>query len=60
MKESTTPAGGRMHLAVFTDLDGSLLDHHTDSFADARPALDVFRRTADPARVRHQQNQARG
>jgi mannosyl-3-phosphoglycerate phosphatase len=40
MKESTMPADGRMHLAVFTDLDGSLLDHHTYSFANARPALE--------------------
>ena len=32
-----------MHLAVFTDLDGSLLDHHTYSFADARPALGRIR-----------------
>jgi mannosyl-3-phosphoglycerate phosphatase len=39
MNASTTQADGRMHLAVFTDLDGSLLDHHTYSFENARPAL---------------------
>jgi len=43
MQESTTQADGRVHLAVFTDLDGSLLDHHTYSFADARPALGRIR-----------------
>lgn len=39
MSESTTRADGRIPLAVFTDLDGSLLDHHHYSFAGARPAL---------------------
>ena len=48
MKESTTQADGRMHLAVFTDLDGSLLDHHTYSFADARPALGRIREQRIP------------
>jgi mannosyl-3-phosphoglycerate phosphatase len=28
---------------VFTDLDGTLLDHHTYDFAPARPALDALR-----------------
>lgn len=48
MKESTAQADGRMHLAVFTDLDGSLLDHHTYSFADARPALGRIREQRIP------------
>jgi mannosyl-3-phosphoglycerate phosphatase len=48
MKESTTQADGRMHLAVFTDLDGSLLDHHTYSFANARPALGRIRKQRIP------------
>jgi mannosyl-3-phosphoglycerate phosphatase len=30
-------------IAVFTDLDGSLLDHDTYSFEDARPALERIR-----------------
>ncbi len=29
-----------MKLIIFTDLDGTLLDHHSYSFAAARPALD--------------------
>lgn len=28
------------HLLVFTDLDGTLLDHHTYSWQPARPALE--------------------
>jgi mannosyl-3-phosphoglycerate phosphatase len=48
MQESTTQADGSMHLAVFTDLDGSLLDHHTYSFADARPALGRIREQRIP------------
>jgi mannosyl-3-phosphoglycerate phosphatase len=32
-----------MHLAVFTDLDGTLLDHDSYSFEDARPALERIR-----------------
>jgi mannosyl-3-phosphoglycerate phosphatase len=39
VRESKTRTDGRMPLAVFTDLDGSLLDHHSYSFANARPAL---------------------
>lgn len=31
-----------MALLVFTDLDGTLLDHHTYSHAEARPALDAL------------------
>lgn len=48
MNESTVKADGKMHLAVFTDLDGSLLDHHTYSFASARPALDRIREQGIP------------
>jgi mannosyl-3-phosphoglycerate phosphatase len=33
---------------VFTDLDGTLLDHHTYSFAAAREALDLLRRRHIP------------
>lgn len=29
---------------VFTDLDGTLLDHHTYSFAEAQPGLELLRR----------------
>jgi mannosyl-3-phosphoglycerate phosphatase len=35
-------------LVVFTDLDGTLLDHHTYSFAPARPALLELRRLGVP------------
>jgi mannosyl-3-phosphoglycerate phosphatase len=33
---------------VFTDLDGTLLDHHTYSWAPAKPALRRLRETATP------------
>lgn len=33
---------------VFSDLDGSLLDHHTYSFAQAKPALEKLRITEIP------------
>ena len=32
-----------MRLIVFTDLDGTLLDHHTYGYAEARPALERIR-----------------
>lgn len=35
-------------LLVFTDLDGTLLDHHTYSFAAALPALERLRKTRVP------------
>jgi mannosyl-3-phosphoglycerate phosphatase len=43
MNESKIKEDGKMDLAVFTDLDGSLLDHHTYSFENARPALEHIR-----------------
>jgi mannosyl-3-phosphoglycerate phosphatase len=48
INESAIKADGRMHPAVFTDLDGSLLDHHTYSFANARPALERIREQGIP------------
>ena len=36
------------HAVVFTDLDGSLLDHDSYSFENARPALDRIRRSGVP------------
>lgn len=33
---------------IFTDLDGTLLDHHTYSFAAAKPALDQLKRLGVP------------
>jgi mannosyl-3-phosphoglycerate phosphatase family protein len=35
-------------LVIFTDLDGTLLDHHTYSWAAARPALSEIRRRGVP------------
>ena len=46
--ESAIKGDGRMHLAVFTDLDGSLLDHHAYSFENARPALERLREQRIP------------
>jgi mannosyl-3-phosphoglycerate phosphatase len=37
------PEGGRTQIVVFTDLDGSLLDHDSYSFENARPALACIR-----------------
>lgn len=37
-----------MSLVIFTDLDGTLLDHHTYSWSAARPALSEIRRRAVP------------
>jgi len=48
MNESKIKKHGKMHLAVFTDLDGSLLDHHTYSFDNARPALEHIREQRIP------------
>lgn len=35
-------------LVVFSDLDGSLLDHHTYSYAPARPALEALKKRGVP------------
>lgn len=43
----TRPSGSLVYL-VFTDLDGTLLDHHTYEWAEAAPALDFCRRHAIP------------
>jgi mannosyl-3-phosphoglycerate phosphatase len=43
MSESTIRQPDRPNIAVFTDLDGSLLDHDTYSFENARPALERIR-----------------
>jgi mannosyl-3-phosphoglycerate phosphatase len=43
MSESTTRQQDCPNIAVFTDLDGSLLDHDTYSFENARPALERIR-----------------
>jgi mannosyl-3-phosphoglycerate phosphatase family protein len=37
-----------MKIVVFTDLDGTLLDHFTYAFDQALPALDLLRRTNTP------------
>ena len=42
-----TAAGAVLRL-VFTDLDGSLLDHHDYSFSAALPALEALQRAAIP------------
>jgi mannosyl-3-phosphoglycerate phosphatase len=43
MQETILSRRGCAATAIFTDLDGSLLDHHTYSFEDARPALECIR-----------------
>ncbi len=43
MKESVRNQRGWANFVVFTDLDGSLLDHDTYSFENARPALERIR-----------------
>lgn len=40
--------GGRHMYLVFTDLDGTLLDHDTYSWEAARPALDRLKRQQVP------------
>ncbi len=37
-----------MRLIIVTDLDGTLLDHHTYSFQAAKPALDTLKRVGIP------------
>jgi len=37
-----------MNILVFTDLDGSLLNHDDYSFEEARPALDRLRKAKIP------------
>lgn len=39
---------GEVLLLVFTDLDGSLLDHHTYSYLDAQPQLHMLEHLAIP------------
>jgi len=41
-------SGGTIPLLVFSDLDGSLLDHYDYSFAPAQPALDALERLGIP------------
>lgn len=48
MSDKTAPQRGRRTLLIFTDLDGSLLDHFTYSFAEAQLALDVLERLKIP------------
>jgi len=48
LNESILKKSGRTKLAVFTDLDGSLLDHDTYSFENARPALERIREQKIP------------
>jgi predicted mannosyl-3-phosphoglycerate phosphatase (HAD superfamily) len=48
MNESIPKEGGRTQIVVFTDLDGSLLDHDTYSFENARPALERIREQRIP------------
>lgn len=48
MNESIPKEGGRTQIVVFTDLDGSLLDHDTYSFENARPALESIREQRVP------------
>jgi mannosyl-3-phosphoglycerate phosphatase len=43
MKASAREQRGGSNFVVFTDLDGSLLDHDTYSFENARPALERIR-----------------
>lgn len=48
MQGSVRKKRARAHAVVFTDLDGSLLDHHSYSFENARPALERIRRSGVP------------
>ena len=42
------PQMNMKRFVVFTDLDGTLLDHHTYAYADALPALSKLRQTRTP------------
>lgn len=48
MQEPIPKKRTRAHAVVFTDLDGSLLDHDSYSFENARPALERIRRSGVP------------
>lgn len=48
MSHKTAPQRGRKALLIFTDLDGTLLDHHTYSFDAAQLALEVLERLKIP------------
>jgi len=48
MSNKTAPRRGREALLIFTDLDGTLLDHYTYSFAAAQLALEVLERLQIP------------
>jgi mannosyl-3-phosphoglycerate phosphatase len=43
IQEGKIRTGIKNTVAVFTDLDGTLLDHHTYGFDPARPALDLIK-----------------
>lgn len=48
MSNKTAPQRGRNALLIFTDLDGTLLDHHTYRFDAAQLALEVLERLKIP------------
>lgn len=48
MSHKTAPQRGRKAFLIFTDLDGTLLDHHTYSFDAAQLALEVLERLKIP------------
>ena len=48
-----------MKTLVFTDMDGTLLDHHTYSFEAAKPALKSVRRKRHPGCSNNEQNVCR-
>lgn len=48
MAKSASTADAPTPMIVFTDLDGTLLDHETYSFAAAEPALDLLRTRGIP------------
>ena len=41
---------------VFTDMDGTLLDHHTYSFEAAKPALTALEKKGNSRYPHYQQN----
>ncbi len=48
MSNKTAPQRGRQALLIFTDLDGTLLDHYSYSFEAAQLALEVLERLKIP------------
>ena len=38
----------KQNFIIFSDLDGTLLDHHTYSFENAQPALDLVKKNNIP------------